>query len=196
MGKQEASHGSIDMEAELRPETDLERRMLQEEEFAVGLLWGVPRYGHPEGEIYKHVKEVLANIDRLHIGADCRLKLRLITFAHDTFKHLEDKSYPRDWSKHHGVYARRFMEKFTDNPAVLDIVELHDEAYYVWRMMHLYHQPHKGAARLEKLLTRLGENLRLYYLFFKCDTLTGDKNPAPLKWFEQTIPEIEIVNIL
>lgn len=193
----EARTGKIDVdfEMELQPETELEHQLLQQPDFANGLLWGVPRYGHPEGEIYKHIKEVLENIDGLEIDAFTRQRLRLIAFAHDTFKYIEDKSVPRDWSKHHSVYARNFLEKFTNDKVVLDITELHDEAYYVWRTLHLYHRPGKGAIRLQSLLNRIKDNIQLYYFFFKCDTLTGDKNLAPLRWFEQHIPGIKIVEI-
>lgn len=186
---------TVDFETELKPETDLERKLLRQPDFRQGLLWGVPRYGHPEGEIYKHVKEVLSNIDCLDIDALDRQRLRLVAYAHDTFKYREDKSTPRDWSKHHSIYARNFLENFTDDPIVLDITELHDEAYYVWRTMYLYHRPQKGAIRLQSLLDRVEENIQLYYLFFKCDTLTGDKNLAPLRWFEQHIQGIEIKKI-
>lgn len=181
----------VNLEAVLRPETDLEWQFLQDAEFRKGLGWGVPRFGHPEGEVYKHIREVLDNIDRLDIGETEREKLRLITFVHDSFKHLEDKSYPRDWSRHHGVYARRFLEKHSDDLLMLDIVELHDEAYYAWRFKHLYHQRSKGDERLQNLLDRIGASgLQLYYLFYKVDTQTGDKNQAPLKWFEMVVKGI------
>jgi hypothetical protein len=91
--------------------------------------------------------------------------------------------------------ARRFAEQFIEDPVILDIVELHDEAYYCWRMKHLYQQPEAGARRLSRLLARIDHQLQLYYLFFKCDTCTGDKNPAPLKWFESAIPGLEIVDL-
>lgn len=185
----------IDFETELNPETVLERRLLQQPDFVHGLLWGTPRYGHPEGEIYKHIKEVLENIESLDIDPLSRQRLRLIAFAHDTFKYKEDKSVPRDWSKHHSIYARKFLEKLTDDQIVLDLIELHDEAYYIWRTLHLYHQPRKGAIRLQSLLDRIGEHIQLFYLFFKCDTLTGDKNLAPLRWFEQHIEGIKIMEI-
>ncbi len=185
----------LDIAAELRPETDLERQLLEDPIFVKGLLWGLPRYGHPEGEVYKHIREVLDNIDRLDIDPLMRTRLRIIAFAHDTFKYIEDKSTPRDWTKHHGPVARRFMEQYTDDEAVLDTIELHDEAYHCWRVKHL-NQDHEGSAwRLKSLLDRMGEHRQLYYLFFKCDTKTGDKNPAPLKWFENNIPGIEPVVI-
>ncbi len=182
-----------ELQATLRPETDIEHRLLSAPEFVTGLQWGIPRYGHPEGEVYKHVREVLDNIDRLQLTAADRERLRLIAFAHDTFKYAEDKSHPRDWSKHHGILARQFLERFTNDGAVLRITEWHDEAYYCWRFIHLFEVPQKGAYRLEQLLNLIGPYRQLFYLFFKCDTCTGDKNLAPLKWFEQSIAGIDIV---
>lgn len=174
----------------LPPENAAEAELLRDCTFQKGLMWGVPRFGHPEGEIYKHILEVLANIDQLPVSREWRQKLRLIALAHDTFKHLEVRSIPRDWSKHHGMIARRYLEQFTDDPAILDIVELHDEAFYAWRCIFVYQLPKEGEARLKRLLLRMGDNLQLYYLFFKCDTETGDKMQAPLRWFEEVVPDI------
>lgn len=175
------------------PENDVETALLKDQEFQEGLLWGEPRFGHPEGEVYKHILEVLDNVDRLNTSPPVRRKLRLITFVHDTFKHLEVRGTPRDWSKHHGMIARHFMEQFTTDTSILDIVELHDEAFYAWRCIFVYQLPQEGQARLERLLRRLGDNLQLFYLFFKCDTETGDKIQAPLHWFEAVVPGIEVL---
>lgn len=185
----------IDLHLELRPENDLELQLLCMPEFVKGLYWGVPRYGHPEGEVYKHVKEVLENINHLSVDEQMRERLRQIAFVHDTFKYIEDKGHPRDWSKHHGALGRRFLENFIEDEVVLAITELHDEAYYCWRHIQLHQQLDLGKERLQRLFDTIGiEHLQLYYLFFKCDTRTGDKNPAPIKWFEKNIPGIEIMH--
>jgi len=188
-----AHSNNINFEAILRPETEQEQAILADSEFRNGLAWGVPRFGHPEGEVYKHIREVLDNINKLDISPRERKILRLVAFAHDTFKYKEDKNFPRDWSRHHGMFARQFMEKYTKEVAVLDLLELHDEAYYSWRFIHLYNRLEEGRLRLHALLSRLGDNLQLYYLFFKCDTQTGDKNQAPMKWFEKVVEDIEVV---
>lgn len=185
----------LQIESLLKPENELEAKILREPEFLRGLMWGKPRYGHPEGKILYHIREVLNNVDKLDVTPQQREQLRLITFVHDTFKHLEDKNtYPRDWSKHHAVYARKFAEKYIDDEQLLKLIELHDEAYYSWRLTHQYSKVEEGKQRLVNLLENLNGNLQLYYLFFKCDTRTGDKNQAPLKWFEKTISGIEIVD--
>jgi len=174
----------------LRPETPLEQQLLQEEAFCKGLAWGQPRFGHPEGPVYKHIREVLDNIDLLGIEGTARTQLRLVAFAHDTFKYQEPKSIPRDWSKHHGILAREFMEQFTDDKTVLNLLQWHDEAFYSWRCIFVYRLPERGWQRLERLRKHIGKDLQLYYWFFKCDTETGDKDQTPLRWFEQAVPEI------
>jgi len=183
-----------DLTTALQPENSLERKLLTLPDFLQGLLWGVPRYGHPEGQIYKHVAEVLSNIDRLSLDVVTRTRLRLIAYVHDTFKYREDKNRPRDWSRHHGVLARRFLEPFCDDRELLTVVELHDEAYYAWRSIFLYQRPEQGEARLRQLLLRLRNARQLFYLFFHCDTLTGDKIPTPLTWFESTVEGIQTVD--
>ena len=181
------------IEAILQPETDLEHRFLADPDFRKGLFYGKPRYGHPEGQVLYHIPEVLANVDKLDISTEVRRQLRIITFVHDTFKYIEDKGHPRDWSKHHSVYARKFLEKFTQEEALLTVTELHDEAYYAWRLQALYNAPEKSKERLQFLLDKLQDNLQLYYLFFKCDTQTGDKIQTPVRWLEQTVEGIDIV---
>lgn len=196
-----------ELRQQLQPETTLEASFLEEEDFVRGLQWGLPRYGHPEGNIWRHILEVNANIDRL--PAEVQMKkcspgskrhfresLRLISWVHDTFKNIEDKSSPRDWSRHHSVYARDFLANYIRDPQLLAVVELHDEAYYVWRLIKLMQQEAEARERLHNLQERVGDYWQLYYLFFKCDTCTGDKNPAPLIWFEQQMPGIIPVEFL
>ncbi len=179
----------------LRPETELEYAIVNHPDFSVGLFWGEPRYGHPEGKIIYHIREVLDNIDRLSLNDADRQVLRIIALVHDTFKHKERKTIPRDWSKHHGIYARHFMEQFMEDEGILDVIELHDEAYYCWQLEKLKGNRAVANDRLSYLMSRIGDNLQLYYLFFKCDTRTGDKIQSPVKWFEKTVRGIQLVNL-
>jgi hypothetical protein len=171
----------------LKPETDLEQTLVLHPEVRAGLGWGEPRYGHPEGKVLFHIPEIFDNINALlpPLSKNEREQLRLIALLHDAFKYIEHKGSPRDWSRHHSMLARQFGEKYITDQAVLDIIELHDEAYYCWQLEVLKHDPQRSAARFEALLTRVGYCLQLYYLFFKCDTRTGDKTQAPVKWFER-----------
>ncbi|MCC6460726.1 MAG: hypothetical protein IT260_09680 [Saprospiraceae bacterium] len=185
------------LETLLRPESDLEKHLLTLPEFRHGLSWGEPRFGHPEGKVALHVREVLDNIDLIpNLNALERSRLRLVALTHDTFKFAEDRNRPRDWTRHHGLLARRFLEPFCDDPIVLDIIETHDDAFYAWLA-----QKHRDMGQeishksIDSLIARVGHCLQLYYLFFKCDTQTGDKTQASLKWFERSVPGIQIVPI-
>jgi HD domain len=169
----------------LRPETELEVKLLDTPVFQEGLDWGKPRFGHPEGKVGYHVREVLDNVDKIAQTPADRQQLRLIAIVHDTFKFKEFELGRR--VKHHGLLAREFMEAHTTDPALLNIIELHDEAFYCWRNAHLEQQPHSASLRLEKLLEALDGTLPLYLDFYKCDTQTGDKVQAPLYWFEQVV---------
>jgi hypothetical protein len=178
------------LEKLLQPETDLESALLATPVFRDGLLWGEPRFGHPEGTVAYHVYEVLNNIALIPgLSTADRTNLRLIALAHDAFKYAEDRARPRNLSKHHGVLARRFMESYTTERDVLDILETHDDAYYHWLYRHRTPSPR----HLSSFLDRIGHCLQLYYLFFKCDTQTGDKIQAPLRWFEKEISGINVV---
>lgn len=179
----------------LKPETEFEHELIQLPELCRGLLWGEPRFGHPEGKVVYHVQEVFGNIDRLaHLTAEMRSNLRAIAIAHDAFKHLEEKGSPRNWHMHHGAIARRYLEAHTNaNLTVLDITELHDEAYYCWRAARrLANDDIQPRYTLESLIARVQPFLVEYMLFFRCDTLTGDKNPAPLRWFEDVVGEVAL----
>ena len=179
--------------AALQPETPLERSFLEDDGFCRGLLWGVPRFGHPEGTILAHIIEVNENIDQLPVDAETRRRLRIICFVHDTFKNIEHKGNPRDWTKHHAVYARKFLERYVDDEHLLSVVELHDDAYYAWRLAHLYNRLAESEDRIKMVREKVGPYWQLFYLFFKCDTCTGDKNPAPLNWFERRMEDIEVM---
>ncbi len=181
------------LERLLIPETDLERDLVALPAFRHGLCWGEPRFGHPEGKVALHVREVLENIATIpNLSPSDRSRLRLIALAHDTFKYAESRSRPRDWTKHHGMLSRRFMEAYTSDAVILDVIETHDDAYYKWLSQRRRPSPHR---QLDSLLSRVGHCIQLYYLFFKCDTQTGDKVQAPLRWFEQVAEGIEVVTI-
>ena len=183
-----------DLEAAIRPETALEEHLLRQPAIVEGMHWGKPRHGHPEGAVWRHVVEVLANVDRLaDLTPTDRRDLRLVTLVHDTFKYVEDRSEPRDWSRHHGVLAREFVERYTSKPRVLLLTEWHDEAYYCWRLFALRGRRNRARQRMDRLMALFGEELPFFYRFFVCDTLTGDKTPAPLAWFRgETGLEVEM----
>ncbi len=169
-----------------RAETDLERAILADPRWQAGARWGRPRPGHPEGEVGAHVGEVLANLDRLGLDPAARRKLRLVALVHDTFKREVDGSRPHGEGDH-AVVARRFAEGYTDDEDVLEIVELHDEAYRAWRTGRRSGDWSRAEARAVRLLERLGPRRDLYLAFYRADNAAGDKLAEPLAWFESLV---------
>lgn len=188
------ANDSKTIEQYICPESALERTIVQDQQWQEGAFWGEPRPGHPEGKVLYHIHEVLENVDKATDHPFLRQQLRLVTILHDTFKHLEEQTRPRtDWSKHHAIFALNFAKLYIDDQAVLDVIELHDEAYYAWRDYVAGHTE-RSNARLQRLQERLDPPaLQLFYLFFKCDTQTGDKYQCPIAWFENVMQDKVIV---
>ena len=177
------------MPATLTPETELERRIVGDPAWVEGATWGDPRPGHPEGAIRAHVDEVLANVDRVALDPEDRARLRLVALIHDTFKHQVDPERPRVGANHHATLARRFAERFVSDPELLDVIELHDEAYNAWANGKRSGDWAAARARAERLLDRLGPWVGFYSRFYAADNATGSKCQEPFEWFSSIVAE-------
>ncbi|KAF0241218.1 MAG: hypothetical protein FD180_4559 [Planctomycetota bacterium] len=170
-----------------QPESDLERAVCADPEWQAGAAWGIPRPGHPEGSVAAHVADVLANIDRLATSPEERAKLRFIAILHDACKYKVDESRARTGDNSHAVLARRLAEKFTSDRELLEIIELHDEAFNSWRAFS-QRRVRRAEERIRILLDRLGPALPLFRKFFQADNGVPGKDAAPAVWFEGMIP--------
>jgi hypothetical protein len=166
-------------------ETELEKDICADFEWQQGIIWGIPRTGHLEGPVMYHIADVLANVDRYATTEEERRALRLIALVHDAFKYRVDLSKPKIGANHHAFIARKFAERYIHDPALLEIIELHDEAYNSWRLGTLRGTWDKAEDRANRLVARLGSSLPLYIRFFRCDNQTASKDRTPLVWFEQ-----------
>lgn len=167
----------------VKPESELEKRIISDPEFIEGAGYGKPRPGHPEGQVIYHIREVLANVEK---HPEMRTNLRLIALIHDTFKNKVDQTKPKSGENHHAMIARRFAEKFIQIPSdVFDVIELHDEAYNAWQQGGRKNNWYKAEERATVLLKRLGtqDRINLYMAFYKCDNETGDKEQDNYEWF-------------
>jgi hypothetical protein len=158
-----------------RPETALERRLAADPDLLDGLAWGRPRPGHPEGRVGLHVSEILAAIGEP--PGPRRRELRFLALVHDGCKqHIRPAaSYSPD--NDHAVLARRFAERYTSDPRMLEALELHDEPYRIWRR-----GAREGrAAALKRVLARVPDR-GLFLRFVELDGSTRGKDPRPLAW--------------
>lgn len=169
---------------------DRERRIAEDPEFLVGVEHGQPRPGHPEGAVKWHIADVLADIERWYAGTPQYRALRLIALVHDTFKYQVDLSQPKSGANHHGAYARRFAERYIHEAPILDVIELHDEAYNAFQHGHRRGDWAKAEQRAKRLIERLGPALELYRPFYRCDNETGDKSQECRAWFEALVERV------
>jgi hypothetical protein len=132
-----------------------------------------------------HIADVLGNIDEADPAPEVRKKLRLIALVHDTFKYKVRDDRPNVGTNHHAWLARRWAERYVDDRDVLDVIELHDEAYNSWSMGAHKGKWEKAEGRVRNLLERLGPRLPLYLQFFRADNRTDSKRQEPLEWFER-----------
>ena len=175
------------MDIPFQLETDLERRITADPEWQQGAVWGKVRRGHPEGPVVRHIAAVLDNLDEQHLDPEGRRKLRPVALFHDTCKFAVDNSRPRTGSNHHARRARHLAERFVDDEDVLDIIELHDEAYNSWSQGRWRGQWDKAEQRAIRLLTRLRDRVDLYLAFYRADNNTEGKDQEPLRWFEELV---------
>jgi hypothetical protein len=154
------------------PETALERQLIGEPALRTGLAWGRPRSGHPEGSVGRHVGDILDAITEP--PGRRRRELRFLALVHDAFKHRVRPDAEYSCENDHAVLARRFAERYTSDPRLLLTLELHDEAYFLWRT----HSGDLGSA-LDALLARIPD-LGLFLRFVELDSSTEGKDPRPL----------------
>jgi hypothetical protein len=181
---------SLDMIIEIiKPETELESLIIQDPDFVAGALWGKPRNGHPEGQVIYHIADVLRNIDSMPKSSSYRESLRLIAIIHDTFKYKVDTTKPKYGENHHAMIARRFAEKYISDTKILDVIELHDEAYNAYCKGYRRGQWYGAEKRANELIDRLKSSgsLSLFLFFYLSDNTTGDKDSKDFDWFDKLV---------
>jgi hypothetical protein len=137
-----------------------------------GLAFAVDGAGHPERLVGAHVAAILGNI-----GPDDELgsALRFVALVHDSMKWAVRRDMAWSTDNDHAVLARRVAERHTSDPRLLRTIELHDEAYWIFR-----NSPAESEA-LDGLLARLPDT-ELYLRFVELDSTTEGKEPTFLVW--------------
>ncbi len=172
----------------LEPEIEVEWAIAEHPEFLTGCEYGEPRRGHPEGKVIYHIADVLKNVEKY---SDCsnRVDLRAIAIVHDAFKYKVDRTKPKTGNNHHGYFAREFLDRFISDIRVLEVTELHDEAYLSWCLGGRKGNWERAEKRAIALADRLEESdsIDLYLKFYRCDNETGDKERDNFLWFNQVL---------
>jgi hypothetical protein len=162
---------------DIDPETEMERRLVDDDELRAGLLWGRPRFGHPEGSVRAHVATMLAAIAP---HEPMRTDLRLLALIHDSFKHAVRPQEPWSPDNDHAVLARRFAERYIADERVLVTLELHDEPYWLWRSSPA---PEEALQRLLRAIP----DVTLFARFVELDAASEGKDLTFLWWFRREL---------
>jgi hypothetical protein len=166
-------------------ETELELAIGADQVWQVGLEWGQPRSGHPEGQVKYHIRDVMDNIDRFFSCDNNRSKLRLVALIHDTLKYQVANLKRKKHKPSHGYLARKFAEQYIHDQRILQVIELHDEAYFASRLLTRGGDAECATRQARELITRLGDNLDLFMQFYLCDNQTGAKSSTHYEWFSR-----------
>lgn len=166
----------------------MERQIATDPEWLTGIEWGTARRGHPEGAVKHHIADVLANVEREAADDEERRRLRLAALVHDSFKFRAPEGSARVGSPgHHGSQAARFLERFVDDPELVELVRWHDEAFAAWFGLNRSGDRDRAIRRARALAERLGPSLPLYVKFFRADNGTRGKSRDAVEWFERVI---------
>lgn len=150
--------------------------------YALGVSWGKPRKGHPEATVAEHIKELEENLDQMkwRFSEEEVLKLRILIHVHDTLKIHAAPRVPIEHPHSHASLAADFLERFTDDEDLLNMVRYHDESFALYRQFE-----EKGRfdeERLDRLIGRI-KDWRLFLAFNIIDNCTRGKERTPLQWF-------------
>lgn len=179
------------MTAAFEPETELERRLADDQVIARGLAWGEPRSGHPEGNVGAHVRQLLGTIDEWGEVEPRRGELRFMAIVHDALKYRVRRWLPKVGENHHAMRARRAAEGYSADERLLATIELHDRPYAIWR------RTRRGSARerraVDELVRRITD-VPLFVRFVELDGSTEGKNPEPIDWLRRELSDRELLS--
>jgi hypothetical protein len=145
--------------------------------------YGQPRPGHPEGKIKFHIADLETNLEILtekNISTSEYWKLKFIIHVHDLFKAEEQKKTPALHVRNHASIAKEYAGQFTNDPDILNIIQFHDENYYLWR--EYLQTGSYDVDRFQAFLTTI-KDIDLFLMFIIIDGCTEGKDIAKLAWF-------------
>lgn len=180
----------------LLAETDLEQRILNDTELLIGLEYGKPRRGHPEGKVKFHILEIWEMLDAKPFTPEEKEILRFIALIHDSFKYKVSPKKPKTGKNHHGWFARQFALNYVENfqekaCELLEMLQWHDEPYNIYKSIHKNTQ--NTLIRLYRLLGRPIDDWKLFLKFLELDGSTGDKNNLSAPWFKDVLKSKKLI---
>lgn len=162
-------------------------RILADPTYQKNIEYGRPRPGHPEGKVRFHIADLEANLERLRqrgISEEKYWKLKFLIHVHDTFKAEAKKNVPVLHPRSHATLARQFAARFTDDKDLLNMIQYHDQNYYLW--LDYLRNGFLDKATFQTLLDTI-QDWDLFLIFTIIDGRTAGKDKNKLGWFIEEV---------
>lgn len=149
-----------------------------------------PSRGHAEGTVANHIVQLEENLTLLRhngrITGEQYDRLRILIHVHDTFKAEAVKNSPIEDPTSHASLAKAFLNEFTGDQDLLNIIQFHDVGYAVY----LNYKRH-GRINTERLQKSLGciQDLNLFLFFAIIDSCTPSKGRQMITWLVNYVRE-------
>ena len=157
--------------------------------------FGEPRSGHPEGKVKNHIADLEANLAKLSYrinNEETYWKLKFLIHVHDTFKANAMSGVQAIDPQSHESLARAFASEFINDDDMLNIIQFHDENYFLWKQFKSSGQ--YDVQHLEFLLDKI-RDWDLYLIFTIIDGYTKGKDIEKLPWFIREVKKHKSITI-
>ncbi len=162
-------------------------RILADPLYQKNIEYGRPRSGHPEGKVRFHIVDLEANLERLRhrgISEEEYWKLKFLIHVHDTFKAESKKNIPVLHPRSHATLARHYAALFTDDKDLLNMIQYHDQNYYLW--LDYLRNGSLDKTTFQALLDTI-QDWDLFLMFTIIDGRTAGKDKNKLGWFIEEV---------
>jgi hypothetical protein len=170
-------------------------QIIADSRYQKNVEFGQPRSGHPEGKVKNHITDLEVNREKLRSRIDnteIYWKLKFLIHIHDTFKAEAISRVQAIDPQSHETLARNFASEFVDDNDMLNIIQFHDENYFLWKQF-------KGSGQYDisylKFLLEKIHDWNLYLIFTIIDGYTLGKDIEKLSWFIGEVRKLKSVTI-
>lgn len=165
-------------------------RVVSDPLYLKNIEYGEPRSGHPEGKVKFHIAELEEILERFapRISEEQYWKLKFLIHVHDAFKADAMPNSRIESSNSHASLARKFASEFTDDADLLNMIQLHDVNFALWKQVAA-----TGSYDLERFSALLETivDWDLFLMFLIIDGSTNGKDPEKVKWFIKEVNKYE-----
>jgi len=177
---------------------DIVEKVIADSRYQKNIEYGEPRSGHPEGKVKNHIAELEENLEKLVSRAARRIsnehywKLKFLIHVHDTFKAdaIPDSRILSPDS--HASLAKNFASEFTDDEDLLNMIQLHDLNYSLWKQFKA-----TGSYDVERFENLVGiiRDWDLFLMFLIIDGSTPGKDRTKLIWFIREVMKYKATRV-